>query len=298
MFPRSSCQRPGKRHGNVEYFPNMCKNESDELSHLLTFFPLVPSFTEPSLCRACFQLDTVIGYCYVSKLDCRFFSETKDQDATVLTTSTLCRCRHSHDFFPPAGTVAHVCRPAPRYLLETGILYGEDLDRFFSVWYFMCKLGAWVRVGSDGRFTMKNSLYHLHPDDVNSCKQLHLACTRFSCTVVLQPSCHWLHSLTSHITRGSRITEHIVSVFPETFKFHHGMSYVTPHLMTLSTGTHLFWTLPSPSTNPAEIYGHSWVALWLSHDFLQVVIPSSKLKTRITSTSPKTKCSTNTRIYV
>ena len=76
------------------------------------------------------------------------------------------------------------------------------------------------------------------------------------------------------------------------------MSYVTPHLMTRSTGSRLSRTFPSASTNPAKIHGHSRVSLWLSHDFLQVVIPSSKLKTRITSTSPKTKCSTNTRIYV
>ena len=29
---------------------------------------------------------------------------------------------------------------------------------------------------------------------------------------------------------------------------------------------HSSWILPSASTNPAEIYGHSWVALWLSPD--------------------------------
>ena len=39
-----------------------------------------------------------------------------------------------------------------------------------------------------------------------------IAHTFFSCTVVVQSSCHCLQALTSRITSGSRITEHVVSV--------------------------------------------------------------------------------------
>ena len=54
----------------------------------------------------------------------------------------------------------------------------------------------------------------------------------------MQSSCHWLHAPTSRITRGSRITEHIVCVFlQKTCTLHRAMSYVTPHMMTPSTGT-------------------------------------------------------------
>ena len=46
---------------------------------------------------------------------------------------------------------------------------------------------------------------------------------------------------------------HCQCLCPKTFTLHREMSYVTPQLMTPSTGR----VLPSASTNPAEIYGHS-----------------------------------------
>ena len=61
---------------------------------------------------------------------------------------------------------------------------------------------------------------------------------------------------------------------------------------------HLSWILSSASTNPAEIYDHSWVALWLSADPLQGMNPNSLLRTRITRISPKRSSSLNTKIYV
>ena len=89
----------------------------------------------------------------------------------------------------------------------------------------------------------------------------------FSCIVVVQSSCHWLHALTSRITRGSRITEHIVGVLAP--KHSHSIAqcrtwHLTWCFRARALLPHLSWTLPSASTNPAEIYGPIWVALWLS----------------------------------
>ena len=67
------------------------------------------------------------------------------------------------------------------------------------------------------------------------------------------------------------------------------LRYYLPHMSYI----HL-----SANTNPADIYGHICVALWLSPNPSQVVSPSSSLEIRLTGMSPKTSSLLNTRIYV
>ena len=78
---------------------------------------------------------------------------------------------------------------------------------------------------------------------VNSTLTAH---TFFSCTVVVQSSCHWLHAQISRITRGSRITEHIVSVFPQ--NIHTSWRNVLRHASLDDTmHGHSFFTCPEPN---------------------------------------------------
>ena len=84
----------------------------------------------------------------------------------------------------------------------------------------------------DGKWKVYTYSAHVFP-----MHRLSACLTQFVVKVV-QSSSHWLHALTSRIARGSRVTEHIVSVLPKkTVTLHRAMSYDTPHLITPRTGT-------------------------------------------------------------
>ena len=92
-----------------------------------------------------------------------------------------------------------------------------------------------------------------------------------------------------------------MSCAPKTVTLHRAMSYVTPHLMTPSTGTPSSHVLHPPFSEHkpcGDLQPHLSGALWLSSDPSQVMSPSSLLNTRITGISPKTSSSLNTRMYV
>ena len=94
--------------------------------------------------------------------------------------------------------------------------------------------------------------------------------TFFSCTVVVQSSCHRFHALISRVHHAwlQNCGAH-VCVFPQ--NIHASSRNVVCHALLDDTKRgHPFLTypetVPSASTNTAQIYGPSWVALGLSPD--------------------------------
>ena len=138
----------------------------------------------------------------------------------------------------------------------------------------------------------------------SSCAFCQRACPSFLSQLSRYTQPH-RHALTPRTAR-LKITEHIVGVLPQKqshFIAHCHMLHLTWLHRARALFPYLRHHLPhmsyihlSASTNPAEIYGHIWVPLWLSSDPSQLVSPSSFVKTRITVISPKTRTLLNTRI--
>ena len=124
---------------------------------------------------------------------------------------------------------------------------------------------------------------------------MHSCCTDLPyllsvCTVTHWPPC----------TCVAQVTKHIVCVSP---KNTHSSSHNVEHLATLGdtgTGTpsSLLLNQSFCEHKPCEDRRPQLSGALAKPRPFQVTIPSSLLKTRITSTSPKTGSSLNTRIYV
>ena len=107
---------------------------------------------------------------------------------------------------------------------------------------------------------------------VNSAPTTHTFFSRTVCAVILSLTSRNHARLKAQESRSTLLVS-----CPKTVTLHRAMSYVTPHLVTQSTGTPSF--SPTQSSSHAstslraqtlrEIYGHIWVALWLSPDPLQ-----------------------------